>query len=164
MPVIDGDKARFIYATSLDGDVGSTTVFDLVQADEPDVPRLSWHVGDRLAIGCALDTTFGHGRLRGGSQAVRVDGGWIVLVHDVAFPGNSNRMYLHRFVMFDEKLRLVSMTDPFYFEKLGIEFCAGLASVGGKIVASYAVNDGSARLGLFEWERIRRALRKDFVI
>jgi len=131
--------------------------------DEPDVPKLSWHAAGNFAIGCAPETTFGHGRLRGGSQAVRMDDGWLVVVHDVAFPG-SNRMYLHRFVMFDDKLRLVSMTDPFYFEKLGIEFCAGLARVGDKLVASYAVNDGSARLGVFDPARVRRALRKDFVI
>ena len=156
MPLVDGDAAKFIYATSLNGDVGSTTIFDLVEADDPDVrPRYS--------IQPPAGTAYGHGRLRGGSQAVRVDGGWIFCVHDVAFPGSS-RLYLHRFVLIDDKLQLVSMTDPFYFEKLGIEFCAGLALVGGKLVASYAVHDGSARLGIFDWQRVRSALRKDFVI
>jgi len=164
MPVIDGDRAKFIYATSLTGDVGSTTIFDLVEADDPDAAKLAWHVAGRYAIGCAPETTFGTGRLRGGSQAVRVDGGWIVLVHDVAFPGAGNRMYLHRFVMFDENLQLVSMSDPFYFEKLGIEFCAGLTKVGDNLVASYAVNDGSARLGIFDLSNVRKRLRKDFVI
>jgi hypothetical protein len=56
------------------------------------------------------------------------------------------------------------MTDPFYFEKLGIEFCAGLALVGDKFIASYAVNDGASRLATFDWERVRKALRKDFAI
>jgi len=157
MPLVDGDQAKFIYATSLDGDVGSTVIFDLVEAE------------DREARPCYVipppptGADYGHGRLRGGSQAARVEGGWIFVVHDVAFPG-SGRMYLHRFVFIDDQCQLVSMTDPFYFEKLGIEFCAGLALVDGKLVASYAVNDGSARLGIFEWSRIRRALRKDFVI
>jgi tetratricopeptide (TPR) repeat protein len=157
MPLVDGDVAKFIYATSLDGDVGSTMIFDLVETDDPEaLPRYS--------IQPPTDATYGHGRLRGGSQAVRVDGGWIFVVHDVTFPGGSSRMYLHRFVFIDEKLQLVSMTDPFYFEKLGIEFCAGLALMDGKLVASYAVNDGSARLGIFDWQRVRRSLRKDFVI
>jgi hypothetical protein len=107
---------------------------------------------------------FGHGRLRGGSQGVRVEGGWIFVVHDVALPPGGGRLYLHRFVRLDDQLRLVSMTEPFYFERLGIEFCAGLAQVGDKLVASYAVNDGSARFCDLDWASIRRALRKNFVI
>ena len=158
MPIVDSESGRvkFIYATSLNGDVGSTTIFDLVCAADPEV-------SPRYSIEPPPGAAYGHGRLRGGSQAVRVDGGWIYCVHDVAFPG-SGRIYLHRFVFIDDKLQLVSMTDPFYFEKLGIEFCAGLALMDGKLVASYAVNDGSARLGVFDWERVRKALRKDFVI
>ena len=163
MPFVDDDAVKFIYATSLDGDVGSTTIFHLAEVDDR-VARLAWHVADRYAIGCAPETSFGHGRLRGGSQAVRVEGGWIFCVHDVAFPGGAGRMYFHRFVFIDDKLQLVSMTDPFHFEKLGIEFCAGLALAGDKLVASYAVNDGSARLGIFDWPAVRKALRKDFVI
>ena len=158
MPLVDTehDRVKFIYATSLDGDVGSTIIFDLVEASDPEARP-------RYLVQPPSGATFEHGRLRGGSQAVRVDGGWIFCVHDVAFPG-SGRIYVHRFVLIDDKLELVSMTDPFYFEKLGIEFCAGLALVDEKLVASYAVNDGSARLGIFDLSRIRRALRKDFVI
>ena len=158
MPIVDAksDGMKFIYATSLNGDVGSTMIFDLIEASDPDA-------SPRYSIQPPSGAVFGHGRLRGGSQAVRVESGWIFCVHDVAFPG-SGRMYLHRFVFIDDQFQLVSMTDPFYFEKLGIEFCAGLALVDGKLVASYAVNDGSARLGIFDWERVRRELRKDFVI
>lgn len=146
MPFVDGDRARFVYASH------PTTIFELVQTEK----------GNAIAAQSA-DGGFGHGRLRGGSQGVRIDGGWLFVVHDVAFPG-SGRFYLHRFVQFDDQMKLVAMTDPFYFERLGIEFCAGLAQVGDKLVASYAVNDGSARLGVFDWREIRRALRKDFVI
>ena len=158
MPLVDGDHLKFIYATSLDGDVGSTIIFDL---DEATAPVFG---GPRYSIQHPAGTAYGHGRLRGGSQAVRVEGGWIFLVHDVAFPSGRNRMYLHRFVFIDDALKLVSMTDLFYFEKLGIEFCAGLALVGDKLIASYSVNDESARLGIFDLARVRRALRKGFVI
>jgi tetratricopeptide (TPR) repeat protein len=151
MPLVDGDVAKVIYATS------PTKIFELVAAVEPELP------GQRHAIRCPAEVSFGHGRLRGGSQAVPVEGGWIFAVHDVAFP-NSGRIYLHRFVQLDEQLQLVAMTDPFYFEHLGIEFCAGIVMVGGKLVASYAVNDGSARLGIFDWEAVSAALRTDFVI
>lgn len=146
MPIVDGDVLRFLYAT------------------HPTMPLELIHSDDRQhRIMHAPNAALEHGRLRGGSQGVRIDGGWIFIVHDVAFPG-SGRIYQHRFVQLDDQLRLVAMTAPFYFERLGIEFCAGLARVGDKLVASYSVNDGSARLGIFDWDRVRRKLRKDFVI
>jgi predicted GH43/DUF377 family glycosyl hydrolase len=161
MPLVDGDDAKIIYATQ------PTTIFDLVDADDRDVRRLSWHVADRHGVGCEVTDvesgTFAHGRLRGGSQAVRVEDGWIFVVHDVVFPG-SGRIYLHRFAKLDDERKLVALSDPFYFEQLRIEFCAGLARRGDELVASYAVNDGSARLGIFAWERVREALRTNFVI
>jgi tetratricopeptide (TPR) repeat protein len=146
MPLVEGDVLRFLYATR------PTTAFELIYGED-----------HSHKIMHAANASLEHGRLRGGSQGVRVDGGWIFVVHDVAFPGSS-RIYLHRFVRLDDQLRLVSMTEPFYFERLGIEFCAGLAQVGDKLVASYAVNDGAARLGVFDWGVIRRVLRKNFVI
>jgi FkbM family methyltransferase len=146
MPLIDGEAAKFVYATS-----PSPVIFDLVE-------ERGNHVIDP-----GKPVIPNHGRLRGGSQGVRVDGGWLFVVHDVAIPGDG-RLYLHRFVLLNEQLELVSMSDPFYFERLGIEFCAGLAEVEGKLVASYAVNDGAARLAIFDWERVRGALRADFVI
>jgi tetratricopeptide (TPR) repeat protein len=147
MPLVDGDVAKFIYAVS------PSTIFKLIDGTEPD---------RRHAIECS-SMTLGHGRLRGGSQAVRMDEGWIFIVHDVAFPG-SGRLYLHRFVFMNEQLQPISMSDPFYFERLGIEFCAGLALIDDKLVASYAVNDGAARLGIFDLKAVRQSLRKDFVI
>ena len=141
MPIATSDTAKFVYATQ------PTLIFELT-AD---------------GIKCPDGATFGHGRLRGGSQGVRVDEGWVFIVHDVAFPGGG-RMYLHRFVLLDEQLKLVSMSNLFYFERLGIEFCAGLARVDDKLIASYAVNDGSAQLGIFEWEAVKKSLRTDFVV
>jgi FkbM family methyltransferase len=145
MPFVDGDVAKFVYATK------PTTIFALTKTD------------NGYAIEPPADCTFGHGRLRGGSQGARIDGGWIFAVHDVAFPGSS-RLYLHRFVLLDDQFQFVSMTDLFYFERLGIEFCAGLAVVGGSLIASYSVNDDSARLAVFDWKAVRRALRKDLAI
>jgi tetratricopeptide (TPR) repeat protein len=142
MPFVVENELKFVYA------VEPTTIFALADAGTIESPA---------------NCTLGHGRLRGGSQGVRVEEGWIFVVHDVAFPG-SGRFYLHRFVLLNEQLRLVSMTDLFYFEQLGIEFCAGLAMANDKLVASYAVNDGSAKLAIFEWETVKKALREDFVI
>ena len=107
-----------------------------------------------------------HGRLRGGSQLVRLaDNKWLAVVHDVAFPGGRARFYLHRFVLFDEQAeRVLSMTDPFYFEKLGIEFCCGLARIGKQLVASFSVDDCSANFAVFDLHKVLAALDEDFTL
>jgi hypothetical protein len=86
--------------------------------------------------------------LRGGSQVIPYGDGWLCLVHEVVWtPG---RMYLHRFVRLDANFVITVVSEPFYFERKGIEFAAGLALDGGKLVASYGVNDASAHLAFFD--------------
>lgn len=107
-----------------------------------------------------------HGRLRGGSQLVKLsDGTWIAVVHDVAFPGGRTRFYLHRFALFDEKAeRVIAMTDPFYFEKLGIEFCCGLARIDDRLVASFSIDDASAHFAVFDVKKVLAVMEDDFAI
>jgi tetratricopeptide (TPR) repeat protein len=155
MPMQDGDRVSymaFVYSASPPSQI--VTVNPDVGVNRP--PQ-----------------SFGHGRLRGGSQALPYGSGYVALVHDVAFPGGAGRMYLHRFVQMDPTGAVVAMTDPFYFERLGIEFCAGLARVPGegrgnyefaKFVASYSVADASARLAVFPISAVMDAMRTDFVI
>jgi hypothetical protein len=143
MPTNDG---RIIYAVGSDGK-RATTVF-----------RLD---GQRVVMpgGAVLS----QGRLRGGSHAVKVPGGWLCVVHDVAWPGGG-RMYLHRFALLAEDMSLVSLTDPFVFQVRSVEFCAGLALDGKRLVASYGVDDHHARLGIFDLDVVLGQLREDFQV
>lgn len=122
------------------------------------------------------------GRLRGGSQVVFPDGLklWVAnaetglcLVHEVAFPGGTQRIYIHRFAAVDiTNRKLLALSDPFYFRKRGIEFCAGLAlgpvklgeSDHERLVASFSVDDSSSFFCVFEVDQVLASLRKDFVI
>jgi hypothetical protein len=142
MPFERGDREEWIYATINDED--RTT---------------------RIAPGQA-PPTLDHGRLRGGSQLVQLaDGRWIAVVHDVAFPGGRTRFYLHRFVLFDERAeQVISMTDPFYFAKLGIEFCCGLARLDDQLVASFSVDDCSANLAVFDLKQVLASMSEDFAL
>lgn len=105
------------------------------------------------------------GRLRGGSQVIPITGRGhqdmrLAIVHDVCWPGGPSRIYLHRFVAFDMAMtKVIGMSEPFYFEKLGIEFCAGLAigpgpwgddGKGEQIVASFSVDDSAAYFAVFD--------------
>jgi hypothetical protein len=57
------------------------------------------------------------------------------------------RAYEHRFVWFDNQLRLTSVSQPFAFrEPQAIEFAAGLAVIGDRVVASFGVRDAEAWL------------------
>jgi predicted GH43/DUF377 family glycosyl hydrolase len=143
MPLVRDGHVFFIYSTTPEA------LFELKDVD-----------GGEIDI---RDTrTFSYGRLRGGSQAVRVPDGWLFLVHDVVW--SSGRNYYHRFVLMTDDFKVTKMSDPFYFQKRGIEFCAGLGYDGEKLVASFAVNDFTAHLGVFNLDSVMAKLRTDFVI
>ncbi len=98
------------------------------------------------------------GRLRGSSQAIWLAaiGFWLAIVHDVAHLPKGRRIYTHRFVLFSANTAMapVGLSDPFCFEKHGIEFCAGLGLEGNRLVASYGVDDSSANLATFDLMKV----------
>jgi len=142
MPLVSpSEDARFIYSI-----------------DPPVV--LHW-TGNQIDAGDCK--SFIPGRLRGGSQAVKTQQGWLCLVHDVTF-ADHHRTYLHRFVLLSEAFQVIGMSDLFYFQKRGIEFCAGLAHDGRKLVASFGVSDQSACLGVFDLYQVLSSIRSDYVI
>ena len=104
--------------------------------------------------------------LRGGSQLVEIDGGYLCLIHDVIFGNDSRRTYLHRFVWLDASFNVKKMSDLFYFEHKGVEYAAGLAldATGNHLVASYSVADSTANLAIFDTDRVRAALQEDYVV
>jgi len=118
---------------------------------------------DATKIAGRQTTRLGQGRLRGASQAIRVDGGWLCIVHDVARP-DCGRIDLHRFVLMADDFQLVSMTDPFFFERKGVEFCAGLAYDGERLVASFGTEDHLVHFGIFSLAAVRPQLRADYQI
>jgi predicted GH43/DUF377 family glycosyl hydrolase len=85
-------------------------------------------------------------RFRGGSQLIPWRGGYLGLVHEVAYVGRQ-RVYEHRLAWFDDRLRLTRLSPWFAFrEPRAIEFAAGLAVHGDRLVASYGVRDEEAWL------------------
>lgn len=95
--------------------------------------------------------------LRGGSQLIPFGAGWLCITHEVAW--RPERVYLHRFVRFSDDFKVTHITDPFYFQRIGIEFCAGLTRDGDQLIASYGVNDASAHLAFFSLDAVNRSLR-----
>jgi len=92
------------------------------------------------------------GDLRGGSQLIAIEHdsygpGRLCVTHEV--PSGGQRSYLHRFVFMTMEGIVVARTEPFYFAKHGIEFCAGLAYDGARFVASFGSDDATVNLGVF---------------
>jgi hypothetical protein len=97
------------------------------------------------------------GDQRGSSQLIEHDDGWLCITHEVTF--RPERVYLHRFVKFDRDMRAAAVSDPFYFTKIGIEFCAGLARDGDRLMATFGVNDESAHIAMFDPANVNRSLK-----
>ena len=84
---------------------------------------------------------------RGGSQLVPFRGGWLCCIHEVRAGANGQRVYEHRLCWFTNALRLERVSERFAFrEAEAIEFAAGLATHGGRVVISFGVRDAEAWL------------------
>jgi glycosyltransferase involved in cell wall biosynthesis len=136
MPLVDADELRFVY---------SSDPFRIVD----DQARLINQVVPHFEVS----------HLRGGSQAIAFDNGWLMLAHEVT-QLDERRIYLHRFVWFDRSLMTQRVSEPFYFERLGIEFAAGLAqhSDAKRLIVSFGVNDARALIGTLLADKVRDAL------
>lgn len=152
------------------GVIGGTAHF--VYRTEPGEPMIAEVTLD--PVSCALrssevlDVTPGY--LRGGSQVVPVfyrgTPARLAIVHDVVFPGGMERIYSHRFVVFNNACtKILGMSDRFYFQRRGIEFCAGLATDGDqRLVASFSVQDSAAYFATFDLPTVLSAIKTEYVV
>lgn len=140
MPFVEGGELRFVYSC------GPTVVVGL---DSPPgtVRIVSRQTAPREAAS-----------LRGGSQGVPVEQGTLFVVHEVA-AARAGRRYTHRFVLLNGAHRLVAMSPPFTFAQEGVEFCAGLARHGSRLVLSFGVGDAAAGLAVIDTDDVLGLLR-----
>jgi len=130
MPI--GRRGGWVYACRHDGHVVTID-------QDPDLPG-GWQIVRRSPAPVIAS------EFRGGSQLVPFRGGWLAVIHEVAHTPRG-RSYEHRFVWFDERLALASMSQPFWFrESRAIEFAAGLAILPGRVIVSFGVRDAEAWL------------------
>ena len=87
------------------------------------------------------------------------DDGWLAVIHE-ASGVDSERRYQHRLISLDTDGRLSGVSRPFYFNKPGVEFAAGLAWLvpGERLVVSYGVEDRESWLGALDAADVRKAL------
>lgn len=104
----------------------------------------------------APKSDWSHGGLRGSSQLIGVDGRWLGVGHemDVALhKATGRKVYRHRFYNTD------GARGPWFnFGHAGIEFCAGLAWDGERLVLSFGVDDCEAWIGITDMDAVIRSL------
>ncbi len=138
MPLVDGDRLRFIYLC--------------------DPTRI---VDEQAGKIMETQPPIAAEQFRGGSQAIRFDGGYLALIHEVLWwssPGR--RSYQHRFVWFDKAGVLSSVSRAFYFEKKAVEFAAGLAwhPDGRQLLISFSTGDRESWIATVDAAEVRSQL------
>ncbi|MGX7874086.1 glycosyltransferase [Mesorhizobium sp. ORM6] len=99
---------------------------------------------------------------RGGTQLIAFAGGWLALIHEVQWrTAEKRRYYLHRFVWFDEADTLRKVSRPFFFDKKGVEFAAGLAwhTDERRLLISYSVTDSESWIATVDEAEVRSLLQ-----
>ncbi len=138
MPLVRGDELLFIYSTDPTIILRCNEDFTLQEIARRDPSLALKH-------------------LRGGSQAVRIDGGWIYVAHEVSM-FDSGSIYLHRFVRIGDDFTVQSVSEPFCFVDRQIEFAAGLAIDGGRLLVSFGTMDRQAWIARFDTAAVLAAL------
>ena len=113
-------------------------------------PTYTWDQEDDGRVG---QTSYLVRNFRGGSQVVDTERcAYLSVVHEsVDFPGQSpHRVYWHRFVEFlnigQDGYVISAISQPFCFQRRGVEFAAGMALKDDDLIISYGVHDQSAWL------------------
>lgn len=81
--------------------------------------------------------------LRGGSPLVPWGDHYLGVVHSSPLH-LGKRVYTHSFVLLDQQLNLLRVSDAFFIQHIGVEFVAGIAVNSDHLVLSYGVADQNA--------------------
>ena len=90
----------------------------------------------------------GYDGLRGGTQLVRVgDDSWLGIGHSMRFV-DKLKYYFHVWYLVDSRGKLTAVSVPMKLApNHGIEFAAGLAIDGERVVVSFGVDDAECKIG-----------------
>jgi hypothetical protein len=142
--VQDGDRHEKNWMPILDG---TADVSFLYMTDPTTVTRFDPETGQCKQVARHVPR-FSLDHLRGGSQLIPMSDaslGFLAVTHEVTLR-DKNRVYLHRFVRFAPDFTVAAVSEPWFFRRRGVEFCAGLARMGDDLILSYGLGDCEAWL------------------
>lgn len=98
--------------------------------------------------------------LRGGTQLVRVSAdAWLGIGHEMKFVGGK-KYYWHAWYTVDSRGTMTAASEPMKLASNGIEFAAGMAIDGDRVVVSFGVDDMECRLGETRLSAVMELLQK----
>lgn len=101
---------------------------------------------DKIQILNISDNRNNFRSFRGSATPLPYKNGFICLIHQVYTKSDNDKVYLQRFVYFEE-FRIKKISHQFYFEDHRIEFCCGMCyDENGNFVFTFGVNDCGAFL------------------
>lgn len=101
----------------------------------------------------------GYEGLRGGSQLVKIgDDAWLGIGHAMRFV-DKLKYYWHVWYLVDSRGKLKSVSVPMKLVSNGIEFAAGMAIDGDRVVVSFGVDDMEAKIGETKLSAVLEKLR-----
>jgi glycosyltransferase involved in cell wall biosynthesis len=136
MPIVEGDRLRFMWKLGEVVDAEGATIIN-------------------HPTGLATD------HIRGSSQLIPFENGWLSVVHEARnLPDSHLRYYYHRFAFFDHSFKLVRLSRPFVFNDKVIEFCAGMCwhPDDDRLVISYGSRDCEARIATINHKEVSALL------
>lgn len=99
-------------------------------------------------------------RFRGSAGPLELDGGYLMLVHEVTLFPDYSRCYYHRFLFLDKNFKVQKVSQPFTFFHLGIEYCCSMTldHSGKQLVLAVGIEDREAYLGFVDLDTVRSLL------
>jgi predicted GH43/DUF377 family glycosyl hydrolase len=82
---------------------------------------------------------------RGSTNGIPFRGGYLFIIHNRRRYGKKNA-YIHYFMFLDRELRLIQISEPFLFDRPGIEFAINMVEVGDRVLISYGIADRQSRV------------------
>jgi len=113
--------------------------------------------------------------VRGGSQLIGLENGtMLAVIHQcvsaeyIRFASLTKeslfrRRYVHRFIQYDDKGRILKVTDKFNFIDKSIEFAAGMALHNDKLLVTFGALDSSAHIASIPLKKVLSALRPPLI-
>lgn len=97
--------------------------------------------------------------LRGGTQLVRISADrWLGIGHEMKWLDNK-KYYWHTWYVVDGRGKMTSVSEPMKLASNGIEFAAGLAIEGDRVVVSFGVDDMECKVGETRLSAVAQLLR-----
>jgi len=98
---------------------------------------------------------------RGSGGPVDYRGGYLIVVHEVDYGnGSTGRTYYHRLLHYTGEWKLESVSQPFYFDRVGIEYCRSMcwSLDEQQLIFGVGIRDSQAMLYYLNRSELERLL------